>query len=98
MPLTLPNPINLSGTILTGGSSQLLAPANANRTKFFLVNVDPTNDLWFSPLGPAGPNLAGSVRIFPNGGAIGFNGDAPGTAYYIYGGITGQQFTAWVDV
>jgi len=97
MPAPLSGPINLSGSIASGGSSQILAQANANRTRFNLINVDTTNDLWWSPFGSAGANQNGSIRIPPNGGMLSFNGDAPGTTYYIYGAVTGQKFTAWVD-
>lgn len=98
MPInTIYAPINLSGSIVTGGASQQLTQSNSNRTKFNLVNIDATNDLWWSPFGPAGPNQNGSVRIPANGGFLSFNGDAPGTAYFVYGTMTGQQFTAWVD-
>lgn len=94
---TLSAPINISGFIVNGGTSQVLTKANSNRTKFNLINVDATNDLWWSPFGPAGPNTNGSVRIPANGGFLSFNGDAPGTTYYIYGTTTNQQFTAWID-
>lgn len=95
---TFSNPIDLSGTIVTGGVSQLLIRANKNRTKFFIMNVDATNDLWFSPFGTTAlPNAVGSVRIPANGGGLSFNGDAPGTNYYVYGAVTGQKFTAWAD-
>jgi hypothetical protein len=97
MPAPLSGPINLSGTIQTGGTAQVLAQPNANRTRFNLSNVDPSNDLWWSPFGVAGPNQNGSIRIPANGGFLSFSGDAPGTAYSIYGAVTGQKFTAWVD-
>jgi hypothetical protein len=97
MALTLQAPINLSGTIGTGGQSQVLAQANGNRTKFVISNPDASNDLWWSPWGLAAPNTQGSIRIPANGGFLSFNGDALGTTYYIYGAVTGQQFTAWVD-
>lgn len=97
MPATLSGPINISGFIASGGVSQILAQPNANRTRFNLINVDLANDLWWSPFGPAGPNLNGSIRIPANGGFLSFNGDAPGTTYHIYGDVTNQQFTAWVD-
>jgi hypothetical protein len=97
MPASLSAPINLSGSIASGGSSQLMSQANGNRTRFTLINIDATNDLWWSPFGFAVPNTAGSVRIPSNGGILSFTGDAPGTAYYIYGAVTNQQFTAWAD-
>ena len=98
MAVTTSGPINLSGSIASGGTSQILAQPSTARTKFVLVNVDGANDLWWSPFGIAAPNAAGSVRVPANGGMLSFNGDAPGTKYAIYGGVTGQQFTAWVDV
>jgi hypothetical protein len=97
MPAPLSGPINISGTIQAGGVSQVLAQANANRTRFNLINVDANNDLWWSPFGAAGPNLNGSVRIPANGGFLSFAGDAPGTSYSIYGAVTGQKYTAWID-
>ena len=97
MALTLQAPINLSGTIAIGGISQVLAQANGNRSKFVISNVDANNDLWWSPWGPAAPNAQGSIRIPSNGGFLSFNGDALGTQFWIYGAVTGQQFTAWVD-
>lgn len=98
MAVTTSGPINLSGAISAGGSSQLLTTASTQRTKFVLTNVDASNDLWWSPFGPASPNASGSVRVPANGGFLSFNGDAPGTRYYIYGSTTGQQFTSWVDM
>jgi len=97
MPLTLPAPINLSGNISSGGVSQVLTRANLNRTKLVICNVDATNDLWWNPFGTAAPNASGTIRIPANGGLLSFNGDAPGTTSFIYGAVTGQQFTAWVD-
>ena len=97
MALTLSAPVNLSGTIGLGGTSQILAQPNGNRTKFVISNVDASNDLWWSPWGPAAPNTQGSIRGPSNGGFLSFNGDVPGTTFYVYGAVTGQQFTAWVD-
>ena len=97
MAAPLTGPINLSGSILVGGQSQLLASASPSRTRFNLINIDPTNDLWWSPLGAAGAYASGSVRIPANGGMISFNGDAPGSTYFVYGASTNQKFTAWSD-
>lgn len=97
MAVTTPGIVNLSGSINSGGTSQLLVGPSLNRTKFVLCNVDATNDLWFSPLGTAAPNASNSVRVPSNGGLLSFNGDAPGTSYFIYGGTTNQKFTAWAD-
>jgi hypothetical protein len=98
MSLPLSGPINLSGTILVGGASQILVRANRNRTILNVVNPDATNDLWLTFLdNTATPYDSGSIRIPANGGILSFNGDAPGTDCYIYGGITDQKFTAWTD-
>lgn len=97
MAVTTPGLVNLSGSIVTGGTSQLLALGSANRTKFVLCNIDATNDLWWSPLGTALASGSNSIRIPANGGLISFNGDAPGTSYYVVGAVTGQKFTAWAD-
>ena len=90
-------PVDFSGLIGTGGVAQVLAPANANRTRLTIVNVDAVNDIWISATVTAAPNKLGSIRIPANGGMLSFNGDAPGTQISIYGAVTSQQFTAFGD-
>ena len=54
---------NRSGSITTGGTSQQLAPANANRNYLFIQNVS-SSDLWFN-FGTAAVTDQPSIRLLP---------------------------------
>lgn len=93
---------NLSGAIISGGSSQLLADTNTKRHGFILQNRSNGN-LYINFISPAGTSATdGNFEI-----ASGtywempfFNYNADETTFggydkiYIYGATTGQQFTA----
>ncbi len=82
---------NLSGTITTGGVSQSLDVANAER-RFFLFQNLSSGDLWVRMNGAtAAPNqpsvrfAAGAVMLMDNG--------VPNGAMGVYGATAGQAFT-----
>ena len=61
--------IDRSGTITTGGTSQVLAAANANRKYVFIQNHDPAEALWVN-FGVAAIAGQPSLSIPANGGAF----------------------------
>jgi len=93
----MPNPFGLlstdrSGTIATGGTSQQLAPVNANRSYLFVQNLS-TGDLWINFTAPATQGQ-GSIRIPANPASFVMESSyiiqEPVT---IVGATTGQAFT-----
>ena len=86
---SLPEGSNRSGSITTGGQSQLIAPANPARKVFTGQNLS-TGDLWVNDLGlDAGPS-APSKRA-PAGATFKANYR---NAVSIWGATTGQAFQA----
>jgi hypothetical protein len=85
------SPVNISGTITTGGSAQVLAAANADRRGWWIRN-NSTGSLWVSDMTTAvlsQPSLeikAGELYEAPAGG-VSLN------ALSIIGATTGQSFT-----
>lgn len=86
-------PVSRSGTIATGGSSQMLMAANAARTGWWVQNLS-SADLWVNEVGGAAaegqPSLrvpAGALYECPRGGAA-------LSQINIFGVTTGQAFTA----
>ena len=90
---------DISGTITTGNTAQVLCAADPARQTVFIGNPDPTNDLWVAVLGlTAAANAQGSIRVPANGGGIFITRPDPAqTAFSIVGATTGQKFTAWTD-
>ena len=85
-------PTDRSGTVTAGGTAQVLAAANGNRTGFWVQN-NSAGDLWISSVGDAAaapPSLritAGSLYESPMHGA-------PVAAISVFGAATGQAFSA----
>ncbi len=88
---------DVSGTITTGGTAQQLVGRDSNRRALFIQNVS-ANDLWISEVGTAAASQP-SIRI--DAGAT-FRADSEDyefgltNAISIFGGTTGQQFSARV--
>lgn len=61
---TLKAPINRSGSITDGGTSQTLAVSNASRGHLFIQNIS-SEDIWISEFGAAEIEGSGSYRIAP---------------------------------
>jgi hypothetical protein len=86
---------NISGTITTGGTAQVLLAASTGANGYSVYNPDSTNDLWISESGNALANASGSVRIPANGGWYEQPpGSTPALPVSIVGAVTGQKFTA----
>lgn len=82
---------NKSGTITTGGQSQLLMAANANRRSYWLQNQS-SGSLWINRFGNAATAGQPSIEI-RSGGYFETPSNGSGTsAVYIYGATTGQAF------
>ena len=80
-----------SGTIDTGGVSQLAIAANTDRSEAWIANPSDTLYLYINIDGdPAGPNLPGSIAIPP---LLGWAGNVTNDIQ-IYGATTGQAYTA----
>ena len=82
-----------SGTIMAGGTAQVLMAANSARKGWFVQNVS-TGDLWVNRFGgtasAAQPNIlvpSGALYETPAGGS-------GGNAISIFGATTSQAFTA----
>ncbi len=85
-------PTDRSGSITTGGSSQVLAPANSVR-KFFMVQNLSDVDMWISFTGPASIG-GGSYLVAANGGAYETSTWVPLTQITIFCSTTGKTFSA----
>jgi hypothetical protein len=84
---------DLSGTIATGGSSQLLSAAKQFRRGFYVFNSS-AGDLWINDMGNAASAGGSSIKI--PAGAL-YENPVNGvtvTAIYIFGASTGQSFSA----
>lgn len=89
-PAALTAGTNRSGSITTGGTAQVLAPANAARVTLTAQNIS-TADLWVNEIGgTAAANTAGSYRVVA-GGAFSV---ATNQAISVVGATTGQAWTA----
>lgn len=81
-----------SGTLTTGGTAQVLAPADAARRGGWIQN-NSTGDLWVSEVGTA--TMGGSALRIPAGVAYEWPSHGiPVTALSIIGATTGQAFSA----
>lgn len=86
-------PIDRSGSIITGGVAQQVAPANPLRGGLMIQNLS-ASDLWISTVGQAS-DAPGSIRISANA-LYELPAHMIGTGVVsIYGLSTGQQFTVW---
>lgn len=84
-----------SGTITTGATAQNLFAGTAPANGFAVYNPDPTNDLWVSDSTTAAANAVGSIRCAANGGGYETPPNSkPLGVVSIFGGVTGQKFTA----
>lgn len=81
---------NGSGSIVTGGVSQEVLPANANR-RFFMVQNLSNDDLWLNFGLPANMN-ADSIKISPDGAFSMDNGYVSTDPINLVGASAGQQF------
>ncbi len=86
----------LSGTITTGGTSQSLDVANAER-RFFLFQNLSTADLWVRLNGATAAANQPSVR-FSAGEMMLLDNGVPNGALGVFGATTGQAFTCLVGV
>ncbi len=82
-----------SGTIAAGGTAQNLFGGATPATGFSIYNPG-TSSLWFSKSGTAAPSSAGSTELAPGGLYETPPEYTPNHAISIYGGVTGQPFTA----
>jgi hypothetical protein len=57
---------NISGTITTGGTAQVLSASNATGRHFSIENLSTTEDLWFYDLGTA-TIAQPSMKLTPSG-------------------------------
>ena len=81
-----------SGTITTGGVSQVLFSTTA--IGYSIHNLDLYNELWVSESGTATPLLSGSFKIDPGGFYETHPNRAPVGVVAIIGFVAGQKFTA----
>lgn len=81
---------NRSGTVTTGGTSQMLMGENRNRQGFFIANPNATGSLWVHLWGgTAVANAAGCVEV-PAGATL--NLDSTRAASVVHS-TTGAAFT-----
>lgn len=86
--------IDRSGSIVTGGTAQQLAAANAARKGWRLQNTS-ANDLWFNDTGVAASvGGAGSYQLQPGGYYESPPGGSSQTSLSIFGVTTAQSFSA----
>jgi hypothetical protein len=81
-----------SGTITLGGTSQQLAPKNADRFYFFFQNIS-TGDLWLNYTTVAGIGTSGSELVRPGDKVYLEASYVTSEAINVIGATTGQQFT-----
>lgn len=84
--------IDRSGTITTGGASQILMPANLQRRGFFVQNLS-TEDLWILDNASATTGQP-SLRIPQNSSFTTPFTVTPSTSINIIGATTGSAFSA----
>lgn len=86
-------PTDKSGTITSGGDSQLLAAANPQRKYFFFFNTSDIT-LYVNIFGNAATAASPSIAVAP-GWVLCYDGTfCPIAALYVYGATTGKTFTA----
>ena len=84
--------IDRSGTVATGGASQLLAPKNPDRCYFFFQNIS-GGDLWINHTSNAQVGVAGSIKVSP-GVVYAMEGSyVVAEPWYVIGAQSGQAFT-----
>lgn len=92
-PLGIDAPTNRGGSVVTGGVAQSVMAANPLRQWFYFENVS-DEELWIRWDGTAAAPSQPSVRLNPfmayESGVVVLRG-----AISVYGGTTGQQYTAW---
>jgi hypothetical protein len=88
-----------SGTITSGGTSQVAAPANPLRNYLIIVNTDNAN-LWVNfgiPAVAGEPSIplrAATASPGLDGGSLVFESVfVPGQSVNVFGGTTGKSFT-----
>lgn len=81
---------DFSGTITTGGVSQLAVEHNVSRSLLFIQNVSAA-DLWVNFDTPA-TAAAPSVKLIPNATLTAAESWIPNGRVYVLGGTTGQAF------
>jgi hypothetical protein len=84
-------PTDRSGTIITGGTAQVLLAANANRKGIEFFN-NSVGSIWLNVVGTA---TAGGGSIEVRGGGYWSPPVVPVTAISVIGATTGQAFTCW---
>jgi hypothetical protein len=85
-----------SGTIVVGGTAQVLFGGTVPEDGYAIYNANPDNDLWINDTGAAAaPEAAGSIRLAAGGGGYETpRGVGAAAAVSIYGAVTGMAFTA----
>lgn len=83
---------NRSGTITSGGASQILAAANATRSYFFIQNIS-TNILWIN-FGVAAAQDSPSIKLLPESTFVMEGGFVSIDSVTIIGPTTGAKFVA----
>ncbi len=83
-----------SGTITTGGAAQNLFGGTVPAAGFEIYNPHGSDSLWISKQGTAAPNTSGSIEVPPGGMYTTPQAYVPNHVISIYGGTTGQPFTA----
>jgi hypothetical protein len=91
---------DFSGTIATGGTPQLILPANASRRGFFLQNIDSVNNesLWFGYSNGIAVASPGSYGLGTASGAAYPGGSYQGNisnAIYAVAATTGHKFSGF---
>lgn len=82
-----------SGSITTGGVSQVGLAANDDRKYVRIQNVDEDNDLWVKE-GSAASADSGSTLLLPRSGALVYEqGFLATQAIHVFGAVTGGKFT-----
>jgi hypothetical protein len=92
--------VDVSGTITTGGTAQLLLAQNNARRGFFIENIDPTaqEGLWFGFSAGITPGSAGAYGLGTSSGINYPGGSYQGivsNAIYIVAATTGHKFSAF---
>jgi hypothetical protein len=97
---TTPSPAALtdhSGSIVAGGTAQILMAANASRKGGRIQNTS-NGDLWFKDISATGADASvggpGCFRLAAGGYFETQAGGASQTAWSIFGSTTGQTFSA----
>ncbi|MEH3038222.1 MAG: hypothetical protein PGN23_17275 [Sphingomonas adhaesiva] len=84
--------VDRSGTIASGGTAQVLAPAQATRRGFFVQNLS-SGDLWISSVGTAAADQP-ALRIAPGQLYEAPAHGVPAGAISLFGATSGQSFAA----